>query len=117
MRGYGWSANVYSCNYDICQTDNDCKAGPCICGDGAEAPDVCLAEGNCKVDADCGSPGFCSPTFGSCGNYGGVIGYACHTPKDECIDDGDCAKMGTSAYCAFDPLVASWKCSNSQCAG
>src|SRR5439155_1737546 len=91
------------CSYDTCATDADCAqmGGPCECRpstQGIVAPtttagNVCKA-GNCRVDADCGSGGYCSPSLGSCGNYGGVVGYYCHTTRDTCVDDADCQVRG-----------------------
>lgn len=113
------------CNYDQCRDDGTCTAGgPCACrlaNRGASGANICLP-GNCQVDADCGANGFCSPTYGSCGDYGGVVGYRCHTPQDECIDDEDCATqdagfLGQRPYCMFTPEVGRWRCSNSACAG
>lgn len=113
------------CNYDACRDDSMCAAGgPCACRlltRGASGANVCLP-GNCQIDADCGAGGFCSPTFGSCGDYSGVVGYRCHTPRDECVDDEDCRDvdagfLGQRGYCMFAPEVGHWRCSNSACAG
>lgn len=113
------------CSYDECQSDRDCPTNAlCACrhptrrGAGAN---VCLP-GNCRTDADCGSCGFCSPSLDSCGDYGGVAGYYCHTPRDECTDDEDCAGydagfLGQRPYCMYDSIVGHWKCSNMACAG
>jgi hypothetical protein len=119
--------NIYSCvcSYDTCTTDADCAqlGGPCQCrpeaqtaGQGIAAPmttatNFCLG-GNCRVDADCGPGGYCSPSFGSCGAFGGVVGYYCHTAHDKCIDDADC-----SIDCRFDPMTNVWACGMSACAG
>lgn len=113
------------CNYDVCASDTDCTTGgPCACRlatRGASGANVCLG-GNCQIDADCGAGGYCSPTFGSCGDYSGVVGYRCHTPQDECVDDEDCAGadagfLGQRPYCMYAPEVGRWRCSNSACAG
>lgn len=108
------------CSYDRCFADADCAngMGGGVCGcEGAAFDDsnVCLG-GNCQVDADCGPQGFCSPTFGGCGNYSGVEAYYCHTPDDECIDDADCMDM-PEGYCAFAPERGLWACSYSHCVG
>ena len=107
-----------TCSYDACFADADCAPGAvCQCGTANGAGNHCSQPG-CQVDADCPSS-WCSPTFGACGNYSGVVSYACHTAKDECVDDADCAgaAIGLGAYCMYDPLVARWTCSTSQCAG
>jgi hypothetical protein len=101
------------CSYDTCFENDDCAAGStCLCGSSSWVGNECSQAG-CRVDADC--PGsWCSPTFGSCGNYAGVVGYACHTPKDECVDDVDC-ENGPGGYCWYSPMVAHWLCSTAQC--
>ncbi|HVZ74960.1 MAG TPA: hypothetical protein VHJ20_21410 [Polyangia bacterium] len=108
-----------SCSYDGCFSDSDCKAttgGACACRTaGAATPNVCQA-GNCRTDGDCGAGGFCSPTLGSCGNYGGVVGNYCHTAHDECVDDSDCAAQ-VKGDCRWTPETSTWTCQSSQCAG
>jgi hypothetical protein len=116
------------CTYDMCFSDTDCapsgsgvkRAGVCECGGGFRSDNnVCLGEGNCRADADC--PGsYCSPTLGSCGHYTPIVGYYCHTPKDQCLDDSDCAQggpFGQPGYCAYAPAVGYWKCSTAECVG
>ena len=118
-----------TCTYDTCTTDADCtqSGGPCECrpaaqsnGQGIVAPatsasNICLI-GNCRVDANCGAGGYCSPSFGSCGNYAGVVGYYCHTAKDKCVDDADCAAQG-AGDCRYDQTTSAWACATSQCVG
>ena len=110
----------WACTYDQCEIDSACGAFVCECEGGFRSDnDVCLAQGNCRVDAECGSQ-YCSPTLGDCGDYTKTVGYYCHTPKDECIDDVDCPKSDAAfvrPYCAYDHKVSHWKCSTSQCAG
>jgi hypothetical protein len=119
------------CSYDQCFADGDCaNGGVCECGratssgGGAAVPvpgptitpvNVCKA-GNCRLDKDCGAGGYCSPSLGSCGNFFGVVGYWCHTPKDKCVDDADCAKQG-GGDCRYAPMTGAWECQTSQCAG
>jgi len=105
------------CTYNACFADAECGDGQvCLCEGGMGSGSRCSVPG-CRIDADC--PGsWCSPSFGTCGNYSGVIGYQCHGPKDECVDDTDCGDGSFSApYCAYDPMVAHWVCSASQCVG
>ncbi len=118
----------WQCTYDLCQADADCKGGQglCECGGGFRSDnDVCLDTG-CHVDADCVptsaacGTGFCSPSLGSCGHYGKAVGYFCHTAKDECTNDSDCAgegQFGMAPYCKYEPSVGHWKCSTQECAG
>jgi len=115
----GNSFHGYYCTYDACFGDDDCGAGPCVCrgeggGVGNGGANRCLA-GNCQTDADCGPGGWGSPTFGSCGDYSGVVGYYCHTCEDECTDDRDCGEY--PSYCAFDEGSGRWRCQDSHCAG
>lgn len=106
------------CSYDTCFSDADCNlGGPCACrpknGNASTAANVCL-KGNCQIDADCGPGGYCSPTFDfGCGSYSGIVGYYCHTPKDACVDNSDCA-MGD---CRYNPAVGAWACATSGCVG
>jgi hypothetical protein len=102
------------CSYDDCFADDDCESGAvCLCGD-AEGTGNSCSEAGCRVDADC--PGsWCSPTFGTCGGYSGVVAYACHTAADECVDDADCD--GLWGYCWYSPMAARWVCGTDVCAG
>ena len=109
-----------SCSYDTCFADTDCAAGAvCSCGGPpgltGRSANVCL-KSSCRVDADCGGR-YCSPTvdFG-CGAFIGVVGYYCHTAKDTCLDDADCASQG-GGDCRYNPTTADWTCVKSICAG
>jgi hypothetical protein len=104
-----------SCTYDACVSDGDCKlGGPCVCRSNLAGANTCLA-GNCRVDADCGAGGSCSPTYDfGCGHYIGIVGYFCHTPRDSCLDDSDCAPPGE---CRHNPATGAWVCASSQCVG
>lgn len=109
----------YYCTYDQCFADAECDSGPCICrgttgGTAAAGANRCFP-GGCRTDADCGVGGFCSPTYGSCGDYGGTAGYYCHTCDDDCTDDADCTAPG--AYCAYDLVEARWHCQATHCDG
>jgi hypothetical protein len=96
--------------------------GPCECrvatsssAPGYSGTNVCKG-GNCRTDKDCGAGGYCSPSFGSCGAYLGVVAYYCHTPKDKCVDDADCAAQG-GGDCRYNPVMGAWMCETSACAG
>jgi hypothetical protein len=74
-------------------------------------------KGNCRIDTDCGEGGFCSPsTAESCGNMSGVTGYWCHTSKDTCKNDSDCAAQ-QNGYCSYHETIGAWACSYGICAG
>jgi len=101
--------NCYlECSYDACFTDSDCPAPePCGCRASAtdSAPNTCLAGSECRVDSDCGSGGYCSPSMGP---YGGSCGiaYFCHTAADTCLDDSDC----DGGLCLYDKAASHWAC-------
>src|SRR5262249_55979876 len=105
------------CSYDDCVDDSGCPgSAPCECraSETSAAANKCETTSNCRVDADCGVGGFCSPSLveaacdclspdlcdsrthcyaGSppqeiqcaCGDSCGH-GYYCHTPQDDCLD-------------------------------
>jgi hypothetical protein len=138
----------YYCSYDECTQDSDCKVNaPCACrsSNSDTGPNACATGSNCRVDADCGPGGFCSPSLvgspcgcnseifcradsgSSCSETGpdGVTksvpcsscdgncghGYFCHTAKDSCLDDNDCA----SGACNFDLTSQAWMCTGFSC--
>ncbi len=117
----GSGRNGYRCSYDTCFSDSECASGPCDCrgargGVGSFGSNNCLA-GNCQTDADCGAGGACSPTLGMCGDFGGIVGYFCHTCEDLCTDDSDCVGGAVPGYCAYDEVAGRWACQDSRCAG
>ncbi len=104
------------CAYDKCAGDGDCPSGQtCACKGSSYtfgASNTCVP-GNCHVDTDCGAGGYCSPTPALPCDAAGAdfcqgVGYYCHTPKDQCVDDSDCG--GGLLGCLFDPTVGYWKC-------
>lgn len=103
-----------SCSYDECFSDADCGANEvCLCdGSGLGGGGNSCITTSCRTNNDCGGQ-TCSPTFGSCGHYTGVVSYACHTASDECTVDSDCG----AGYCAFDAAVSHWVCSTMECVG
>lgn len=109
----------WRCSYDLCFEDGDCESGGvCHCGGGWRTDANVCKPGNCRTDGDCGPGGFCSPTFGDCGDYGGVVGFYCHTCDDECVDDADCVDGSFGpGYCAYQTLLGRWVCQDSHCAG
>jgi hypothetical protein len=110
-----------ACTYDECAVDADCTStGPCACEAAFWSDANACLPGNCRTDADCaGGEGYCSPTFGDCGDYSGVIAYYCHAPDDTCIDDADCAgnAMQGPGYCMYRPELGHWACGYGQCQG
>jgi hypothetical protein len=103
------------CTWDACFSDDDCDSGSaCQCEGGFWSDhNVCLDQGNCRTNDDCGA-NYCSPSLGDCGHYTGPVGYFCHGDADTCVDDEDCEDNG---YCAFNPALENWACSNAECAG
>ncbi|HTA21117.1 MAG TPA: hypothetical protein VK989_17620 [Polyangia bacterium] len=94
------------CVYDRCASDADCGGrGPCQCAS-LEVGNSCLA-GNCTIDADCGVGGYCSPVADPC--TGIVSGYWCHTSRDTCVDNVDCA-----GHCTYLATNARWTCAPPQ---
>ena len=118
--GGGRMAPQNRCTYDACFTDNEC--GPkqtCNC---EHQGNYCLP-GNCRVDADCGNGGFCSPSWALCSLHGPYRpnGYYCHTSSDECMRDEDCPRPKKEHYgplstrCAFSQPVGRWVCMSEEC--
>jgi len=101
------------CTYEWCTQDADCAAGTiCECARDGYAS-TCVSSAGCALDVDC--PGsYCSPSFGDCGPYSGTVGYYCHTPEDECVDDADCPGGG---YCWYQPAAGHWMCGATSCVG
>jgi hypothetical protein len=106
------------CTSDRCVGDGDCPSGQTCACHGAPYMfgfgSACVP-GNCRVDADCGARAYCSPTPALPCNMNGRdlycqgVGYYCHTPKDQCIDDSDCQGAGFPG-CLFDQSAGYWKC-------
>lgn len=135
------------CRSDECLVDSDCgNTGLCACarfasptgsggsggaggsnapvaggqsgaaGAGAFARNICLP-GNCRVDSDCGTNGYCVASFGPCG---GIDGYYCHTANDSCMNASeDCppASCGGRPLCTYSPAAAAFTCKTQTCAG
>jgi hypothetical protein len=105
------------CSYDACTQDTDCPTSQTCACHGSPYIDfgsTCV-QGNCRVDADCGSGGFCSPSAPAGGWCGNVDGYYCHTPNDLCINDSDCpAGNGPSGFgdgfCEYSKTNHRWEC-------
>jgi hypothetical protein len=98
------------CTYDQCASDASCATGQtCAChgspythGQG----NTCV-QGNCRVDSDCGPGGYCSPADNS-SSCGSLLGYYCHTPGDQCIDDSDC--KSSLQVCTYVASAGNWEC-------
>jgi hypothetical protein len=104
------------CTYDRCLGDTDCSAGQTCACHGApytdSAGNACV-KGNCRIDADCGAQGYCSPSSdtGICGDS--LAGYYCHTAADLCIDDSDCPQSATvvgNPGCVYSTTDSRWEC-------
>jgi hypothetical protein len=89
----------------------------CTCDQEGERGYYCKA-GNCAIDGDCAESGYCSPSWSSsCGAFLGVVGWYCHTKKDECVNDSECTKDKQQGYCAFDQVKKYWRCGYGHCVG
>ncbi len=126
---YGEATAKGKCSYDECYSDTDCPTGDlCLCRDAEEIiPDlsilagthkptntVCAAAPTCKIDNDCGSGGFCSPSYDP---TTGKFTFQCHLPQDECTNDDDCLcpNDNTTDLCFFDPAKGHWGCYLKDC--
>jgi len=110
------------CSYDTCFSDSDCSDHvPCICRESTadSAANHCVEGGNCRIDSNCGSGGFCSPSLVGtlCGYDQSTTGYGyyCHTPQDSCLNDSDCESASVnsphdSSVCAYNPESTRWSC-------
>lgn len=113
--GRGW----WQCTYDQCLDDDGCAGGGvCSCGGGWGSDANACLPGNCQVDADCGEGSWCSPSFGDCGDYSGVVAYYCRTPDDQCLNDSGCVDPEQGpGYCMYSESAGYWLCSYSHCVG
>jgi hypothetical protein len=104
------------CSYDQCTTDTDCaQPAACLCqgqwrGFSARSQGNMCGSGNCQVDSDCGGA-YCSPTATA---FYGISGYFCHTPRDQCLCNGDCSG---GLLCQYDRPLAGWSCADPGGAG
>jgi hypothetical protein len=98
------------CTYDTCADDSACPTGQtCAChGSPYNSGGNTCVPGNCRVDSDCGPGGYCSPSYAQEG-CGGLEGYYCHTPKDQCVNDGDCMTSGFQV-CMYEIAQGAWQC-------
>jgi hypothetical protein len=100
------------CTSDACADDSACpKDQTCACHGSAYTVgegNHCVP-GNCRVDADCGAGGWCSPSYSTngCGEIGG---YYCHTPQDQCVNDSDCPTSNGPMNCSYDSGLRYWRC-------
>ena len=112
----GGPAAPCACTDDKCSDDTDCPGGQTCACHGAPytgGSGTACVKGNCRIDADCGPEGYCSPsaTTALCGDS--LAGYYCHTAADLCIDDGDCPESATvvgSPGCVYSATDSRWEC-------
>jgi hypothetical protein len=111
------------CSADECGKDTECS-GTRVCA--CRLPPEFLANrcfnGNCRTDGDCGvlGKGYCSPSadqlFKNCPlPEPGSLGYFCHDPADECVDDVDCGGGAPGSYCVFSPQKGHFSCISPVC--
>jgi hypothetical protein len=82
----------------------------------ADEGNTCVA-GNCRVDADRGGGGYCSPSSGTAVCGASIAGYYCHTPMDQCLDDSDCAGAQGQSVCAYSTATSRWQCAAEEFCG
>jgi hypothetical protein len=117
-----YASGTRGCNYDECTVDTDCSGRDSVCScqgqtrgyAGASPGNRCIT-GNCRVDSDCGSNGFCSPS--TTGLFYGTEGWYCHTANDECVNPSDCADASAGPNCAFVVETGHWACISAGGAG
>ncbi len=113
-----------TCSYDQCTTDTKCGAGVCLCRDPSSAGANVCVNGNCRLDAQC-APFACSPSGVNIdvgcrsGISSGQMGYFCHAPGDECVDNADCkaSPNAPEQSCIFSVSKLHWVCVPTPCAG
>ena len=96
----------------VCTSDDDCGADEaCMCpGDGGdqvgtrEFP-ICV-QAACRRNEDCGAGGLCGIGAEGCG---GVRGFFCRTPVDQCSTNESCEDDGMP-LCFFDPTDSAYEC-------
>jgi hypothetical protein len=99
-----------TCGFDQCLVDSDCPSGQaCGCSDQQGGNIIhtnsCVPAG-CRVDADCGTNGTCSPDASA--RCGSLSGYQCHAAADTCNSDADCC--GSTPRCGYQPELGHWAC-------
>lgn len=116
------------CTYDRCSSNAECGAGArCACGvgegrNGCVPLDSCLRDAECGIDALCacgasGGPNACRPgncrTDADCGGQkcdAGEAGSFCHTARDKCRTNEDCASPPQFRICDYDRGTKAWAC-------
>jgi len=102
----GGDATGAYCYYG-CTSDAECGEGLiCVCGD----PIGHCAQANCKSDSDCGSGLHCASYDTSSGCD--IEGFACQSPKDECLTNADCGGV----ICRLDETKGARVCGGGGCA-
>ncbi len=98
----------YACSYDECASDSDCVGNaPCLCrsSNSDTSANTCATASNCRVDADCGRFGFCSPSLlGPCGCISEAFCDASSA--------GACSETGPDGVTRSVPCSCSGKCGN-----
>jgi hypothetical protein len=117
--GYNpWHCLRHACGVDQCIDDSDCRSDQ-ACGCGAQFGfpasmhlNYCVPA-KCRVDADCGAGGYCSPATNTpCQR---LAGYYCHKAADTCSSSNDCpaADDGGATFsttCDYVLELDHWAC-------
>jgi hypothetical protein len=98
------------CGVDQCLTDDDCASGQvCGCSDKVRGLTLrrnsCLPS-SCRIDADCGPEGLCSPADN--GHCYSTSSYHCRKAADTCCVQADCA--APTPICNYAPELDRWQC-------
>lgn len=121
---YGNESLGTRCTYDACTTDDQCGTGVCGCDLGFAGQNVCLPQGNCRIDADCSQGQVCAfsrpfvvsapgviVTGNEQGGGSGVpresLGWFCTTAQDECRP-GQRIDGGASEGCVYGTDQGRW---------
>ncbi len=94
-----------ACSYDTCSIDSECPDNqPCVCRASSTGwtANSCTTGGNCRVDADCGPGGSCSPS---------QVDNFCFCPATAlCGPDVACSTCAPGGPCMSVPCACGDSC-------